>query len=223
MSKRIETEMWSVDELLPYDKNVKKHDPAQIDKLAKLIETQGFTQPIIAVGDEPRGQIIAGHGRRLALLKLNYKKKIPVRVIYGHTPAEIDAMRLSDNRISSTDYDTTLMQEELFRLSDEGIDLMDLGFSEKEVEFMSADLGEFDESAFVENITEAVEHQVENNREAVAETDAGVMPIGDALGVKRVTIAQSRVLRRFIADIEAKTGKSGVDALIDFAEKGEWR
>lgn len=38
----------------------------------------------------------------------------------------------------------------------------------------------------------------------------------DALGFKRVTIAQSRVIRDAMVKIETKTGKQGVDAFVEF-------
>lgn len=220
MSKRIEMEQWSIEDLIPYEKNAKRHSPEQISRLAGLISKAGWTQPIVVDGDNNRGSIIAGHGRRLAAIHLGLKTKIPVRVLYGFSPAEIDAMRLADNNVSSTDYDVGLIQEELLRLDGEGVDMREWSYSDTEMDKMLGNLGEFDDSMFVEDITDAVEDQAERNREAVSETDDAATPIVDALGFKRVTVAQSRVIRNFIMRCEAETGKRGAAALVTAIENG---
>lgn len=227
MTKRIDTQLWPVADLIPYAKNAKKHSAEQVATLAGLIEKQGWTQPIVILGedidDQPRGTIVVGHGRRLAAIKLG-RKNVPVAVLYGYTRAEIDAMRLSDNRVASSDYDIDMLQEELARLAlDEDLDLTELGFSAKEMEFLTGDLGEIDDSVFADDITAAVEKQTEDNKEAISETDDHATPVVEALGFKRVTIAQSRAIRAFIARLEGDTGKKGAAALIDFIESGAWR
>ena len=62
---KLKVEMWSVDRLIPYDKNAKIHTEAQIESLAKVIKTQGWDVPIVVDKD---GVIIKGHGRRLTLM-----------------------------------------------------------------------------------------------------------------------------------------------------------
>ncbi len=218
MNKRIETEIWAVNDLKPYEKNAKKHSPEQVKTLAGLIKEHGWTQPIVVDGEKNRGSLVVGHGRRLAAIELGLEK-VPVRVLYGYSEAEIDALRIADNRVTSTDYHTALLQEEIAKLDAEGIDVLGLGFSEKEVEFLTADLGEFDENMFVEDIVSAVKKQTEDNRAAVETTDQQTTSVSDAFGFKRVTVAQLRVIRGFIAKIEAKTGKKGADALIAHIEE----
>ncbi len=217
MSKRIETEIWAVKDLRPYEKNAKKHSPEQVKTLAGLIKEHGWTQPIVVDGEKNRGSLVVGHGRRLAAIELGLEK-VPVRVLYGYSEAEIDALRIADNRVTSTDYDTSLLQEEIAKLDAEGIDVLGLGFSEKEVEFLTSDLGEFDENMFVEDIVSAVEKQTEENRAAVETTDSQTAHVGDALGFKRVTVAQLRAIRGFMSKIETKTGKKGVEALVAHIE-----
>jgi hypothetical protein len=220
MSKRIETELWDVADLIPYTKNAKKHPVAQVKKLAKLIKEHGWTQPIVIDGENVRGSVVVGHGRRLAAIHLELKK-IPVQVLYGYSLAEIDALRLADNRVSSTDYDSSLMQDELLRLSGEDIDMLDFGFDAKELEFADADLGELDDSAFTEDIGSAVEAQSERNKEIIGETDAGTTPLADAFGFKKITVAQSRKIRAFMTRVEFETEQTGAAALVAYIEENK--
>jgi hypothetical protein len=191
--------------LKEYEANAKKHPPEQIESLAKSIQKFGWTSPIIVWKD---GTIIAGHGRRQGALKLGLKK-VPVIVRRDLTKAQADALRLADNRVVSTEYDMGAIQEELQRLSDE----LD-GFTDKELDFSLAELGDIDSSLFVDDISGAVETQKEENKAKVEAVDDTAAPVGDALGFKRVTIEQSRRLKGLMANIEQRSGKKGVDALI---------
>lgn len=209
-------EVWDIDKLIPYEANAKQHPPEQIKKLAKAIQTFGWTTAIVVWGN---GEIIAGHGRRLAAIELG-QKRVPVIVRRDLTRAEADALRLADNRVTSTDYDQEMLQTELQRLADElagtNIELTDLGFDLKEVDFVISDLGDMDESLFVDDVAEAVEQQKTDNEKKVEATDETAAPVVDALGFKRVTIAQSRLIRDAMVKIETKTGKKGVDAFVEF-------
>jgi hypothetical protein len=199
--------------LKEYEANAKKHPPEQIESLAKSIQKFGWTSPIIVWKD---GTIIAGHGRRQGALKLGLKK-VPVIVRRDLTKAQADALRLADNRVVSTEYDMGAIQEELQRLSDEldgSFELTDLGFTDKELDFSLAELGDIDSSLFVDDISGAVETQKEENKAKVEAVDDTAAPVGDALGFKRVTIEQSRRLKGLMANIEQRSGKKGVDALI---------
>src|SRR5205809_514023 len=82
-----------------------------------------------------------------------------------------------------------------------------LAFSDKELDFMAADLGSFDTDVFVDDITTAVEEQKTENTKKAAEVDGTAAPIGDAFGFKRLTVAQSRRVRGFMTRIEGETGK----------------
>lgn len=203
--------------LVPYAANAKKHPPEQIKKLIASITKFGWTQPIVTDGDLV---IIAGHGRTAAALEMG-AAKVPVIVRKDLTKAEADALRLADNRVTSTEYDQAAIQAELQRLADElaggaeSFDLMDLGFDEKEINFTLADLGEIDESFFTEDVSAAVEIQKAENEKAIEATDDVAAPVGDALGFKRVTIAQSREIRDLLGKVESSTGKKGVEALIE--------
>jgi hypothetical protein len=204
-------EIWEIGRLVPYAKNAKKHPETQVEKLATSIKTFGWTQPIVVWTD---GSIIAGHGRRLAAISLGLTK-VPVIVRSDLSRAEADALRLADNRVASTEYDMNLLQEDLRALSAD-FDLQLAGFDTKELDFMTADLGEIDTDFFVDDVGAAVEQQKSNNERNVQEVDDVAAPVADAFGFKRVTIAQSRTIRDLMVKMEQATGKKGVEALIGF-------
>lgn len=217
MSSTPVIELWEVSKLVPYEMNAKKHPPEQIAKLARSLQERGFTAPIVIDAD---GVIIAGHGRRLASIEAGLVK-VPVICRRDLTKAQADALRLADNRLSSTDYDMSMIQDELRRLYEESAGDFDLaltGYDDHEIEFSTADLGDLDESMFVEDIGQAVGKQQDANKAAAQEVDDIAAPVTDALGFKRVTIEQSRTIRQLMARVESKTGKKGADAFIAHLE-----
>lgn len=207
-------QLWDIDKLVPYELNAKKHPQAQVEKLAQIIRKAGWTQPIVVWTN---GEIIAGHGRRLAAIHLGMTK-VPVIVRDDLSKAEADALRLADNQVTSTEYDMAAVQDELRRLSTEldgsSFELGDLGFDAKELEFSLADLGDMNDDIFADDIAGAVEDQKAANETAAEKTDDTAAPVGDALGFKRVTVAQSRELRDLIGRVSTITGASGVEALL---------
>ena len=211
-------EFWDLDKLIPYPNNPKKHPPAEVEKLAKSLAKFRISNPIQVWTD---GVIIAGHGRRLAAISLRDAgderfRKVPVIVRSDLTEDEANALRLSDNEVAGKEYDTEVLQMELAALYETGFDMDSLGFDAKTLDFMQSDLGEFnvDEDVFVEDIGEAVEEQKASNDQKAKDVDGSSAPIGDALGFKRVSVAQSRELRSLMGQIEAATGKTGVEALL---------
>lgn len=55
--------MVATDKLIPYARNAKKHDEAQVSLIAGSIRQFGFNNPILIAEDNG---IVAGHGRVLA-------------------------------------------------------------------------------------------------------------------------------------------------------------
>jgi hypothetical protein len=202
----------AVADLVPYEKNAKKHSDEQIEKLSALIGKYGWTSPIVT---DKNLVIIAGHGRRLAALNIGLEK---VPVIIRDDLSEVDAMalRLADNRVASTEYDLELEQLEMSDIidMDAAFDLTMLGYTEHETNFATADLIDMEDTVFVDDIGAAVEKQKAENEQKTKETDDIAAPIADALGFKRVTIAESRKIRELMAKIELRAGCKGVEALI---------
>jgi ParB-like chromosome segregation protein Spo0J len=70
-------ELWSIDRLIPYDRNARQHSSEQIDQIAASIREFGFTNPILV--DSAAG-IVAGHAR-LAASRMLSLTEVPVIVL----------------------------------------------------------------------------------------------------------------------------------------------
>lgn len=220
-SLKLTIELWDLDRLIPHPGNAKKHPKEQIEALASVMRRLGFDQPIVVETD---GTIIKGHGRRLAArhnVALGHEqfRKVPVVVRSDLDKAGAEAARLSDNRVISNDYDTELMHQALTDLNAMAFDLSGLGFTDKELSFLTADLGDMDVSVFVEDIEGAVGDQKKANDAKVKEIDASELPLTEAFGFKKLTAVQSRRVRAFMAKLEGETGKKGAGALMHFLDE----
>ncbi len=209
---KLPTERWEIDQLKASPTNSKKHPPEHIEKLSRSIATHGIANTIQVEAD---GTIIAGHGRWLAAKHLVWTH-VAVIVRRDLTPEQAMALRIADNQTVSLDYDTELLKAELMLLKEADYDLTSLGFGDEELIKLTADFGEIDDGIFVEDIGDAVETQKAENVEKEKQIDLTAAPVGDALGFKRVTVAQSRSVRTFMTAIEAETGLKGADAFIKF-------
>ena len=96
-------------ELIPYDKNSKKHDKKQIDNVAESIRQYGFVQPIVIDHD---GVIVIGHCRALAAKKLKMQT-VPCVCVDDLTPEQVKALRLVDNKSNESEWDLNFLAEEL--------------------------------------------------------------------------------------------------------------
>lgn len=114
----MQIETLQLTDLKPYEKNARQHPRAQIDLLAKNIERFGFTTPILI---DENNEVIAGHGRLLALKQLN-RTEAPCVRINGLSQKEIKALRLADNKLASMgDDDMELVIAELKALEDDAL------------------------------------------------------------------------------------------------------
>jgi hypothetical protein len=201
---------WTIDRLVPYEKNAKIHDAKQVAKIAESIKKFGWTSAIVVDG---AGVIINGHGRRLAAQSLGLTE-VPVWVRDDLTPDQVRAARLADNRVAISDIDTRMLQEELKTLD---FDLAGI-FDKKELDFLSADLVELNTDAFVDDIDAEVKKQSEESAAMISEVDSREVKIEKALGFKSIKGADERFLAKFMASIESQTGKTGADAFMTFVK-----
>lgn len=208
--KKPKIEVWDVSRVIPYELNAKKHDDAQVIKIAKSITEFGWDQPIVVDKD---GVIIKGHGRRLAAIKLNMPK-VPVLIRDDLTPEQVRAARLADNRVAISAIDTDMLQKELASLD---FDLAGI-FDHKELAFLDTDLGEISAEAFVADIEEEVAAQSEETERKVEETDNKEVRIDKALGFKSVKIKDERHIATFMAQIEAEYGLPPAEAFVRFVK-----
>ena len=116
--------------LIPYAKNSRTHDDAQVAQIAASIKEFGWTNPILVDGDKG---VIAGHGRLLAARKLGHDK-VPVIELKHMTEAQKKAYVIADNKLAlNAGWDTAMLSIEMQELEDEGFDLTLLGFDDKEL------------------------------------------------------------------------------------------
>jgi len=121
------------EKLIPYARNAKKHDAAQVSKLAGSIREFGFNNPVLI--DKDNG-IIAGHGRVMAAQKLELKDVPCIRL--GHlTDTQRKAYILADNRLAELGGG---WDEELLKLEIKDIDWGEL----KEISVDDFNFGEID-------------------------------------------------------------------------------
>ena len=135
-------------------KNARSHKPPQIAAIARSIQTFGFNIPIVT---DEAGQILAGHGRAAAALKLGLEA-VPVVRIAHLSPAQREAFAIADNRLTDTSHwDEQLLGEVLRELSlaDLDFELDAIGFSVCEIDLkiegaMSVGEGPDNDDALVE-------------------------------------------------------------------------
>lgn len=194
-----EVQNWDIENVRPYEKNAKLHTEEQVASIAKSIQTYGFDQPIVVDGE---GVIIKGHGRRLAALHLGMSK-VPVIVRTDLTANEANASRLADNRVAQGDVDTDLLQSELEEIASHDDGLLDsMGFSDKELEFMTSDLGEMDESALIDVLgSETGEAVSEALSDSESVKDARVSA-KDVFGFTTLSGAQAKSIARWLSLIQ---------------------
>jgi site-specific DNA-methyltransferase (adenine-specific) len=117
--------------LIPYAKNSRTHDDAQVAQIAASIKEFGWTNPILVDGDKG---IIAGHGRLMAARKLKMDK-VPVIELSGMTEAQKKAYVIADNRLAlNAGWDNAMLTIELQDLEDEDFDLSLTGFDKDELD-----------------------------------------------------------------------------------------
>lgn len=113
----------NIKELKPYKKNAKKHPKEQVERIANSIKEFGFTQPVII---DKNNCVVAGHGRILGAKKAGLKQ-VPTVMLNDLTPEQIKAYRLVDNKLNESEWDYSLLDEELENLT-EDIDMNLFGF-----------------------------------------------------------------------------------------------
>ena len=134
----------SVKDLIPYERNTKKHDKTQINNVAESIKQYGFVQPIVIDKDNV---VVIGHCRLLAAKQLKMKE-VPCVCVDDLTEEQVKALRIVDNKSNESPWDFDILPDELAEL-----DLSDFDFDfgieeeEEETEIVEDESPEFDEDA----------------------------------------------------------------------------
>lgn len=105
-------------ELIPYEKNAKKHDRTQIANVAESIRQFGFVQPIVI---DKNGVIVIGHCRALAAKKLGLEE-VPCVCVDDLTPEQVNALRIVDNKSNESEWDFDFLADELSEIDLSGFD-----------------------------------------------------------------------------------------------------
>lgn len=116
--------------LIPFAKNSRTHNDAQVAQIAASIKEFGFTNPVLV--DEANG-IIAGHGRVLAARKLNLEQVPSIRLAHL-SESQKRAYVIADNKLAlNAGWDNEMLALELGELNDLGFDLDLTGFTADEI------------------------------------------------------------------------------------------
>ena len=119
-----------IDLLIPYARNARTHDDAQIAQIAGSIKEFGFNNPILI--DKNNG-IIAGHGRVMAARKLGLTE-VPTILLDHLSDTQRKAYILADNRIAiNSAWDNEMLSLELMDIKDD-VSLAMLGFNVDELD-----------------------------------------------------------------------------------------
>jgi hypothetical protein len=119
--------------LKPDPKNPRRH---KVDEVASSIQRFGFGAPILARA--ANRQVIAGHGRLEAALKLGCES-VPVRFL-EISAKEARALMLADNQLGG-EWDDAGLREVMLSLQADDVDVTGLGWSEDELKALLAEAG----------------------------------------------------------------------------------
>ncbi|ODM77878.1 DNA methylase [Bradyrhizobium elkanii] len=125
MPYRIREEIWPIGRIRPYKRNAKQHPQKQIDKIRASYREFGEVDRVFV---DEAGEIIAGHGRHLALVQENVAE-VRVAIAIDWTDDQKRRFRLLHNQLNlSTGYDEKLLKLEIIELDGLGVPLDQLGF-----------------------------------------------------------------------------------------------
>ena len=109
----------AVKDLIPYEKNTKKHDDVQINNVAESIKQYGFVQPIVI---DKNNVVVIGHCRLLAAKKLKMQE-VPCVCVDDLAEEQVKALRIVDNKSNESDWLNDILELEL-----PDVDLSDFDF-----------------------------------------------------------------------------------------------
>lgn len=146
-------ELRDITEIIPDPLNTKNHPEKQIEMIAQSMAKR-WTNPILIDDD---GIIVAGHGRRLAALKLGIKK-VPVIVLHNLTEAERIQYQIFDNKSAEmAEWNFENLQAQLDRLMELGADIESTGWSLDELDDELAEMEDEPKEVNIENLDNAPE------------------------------------------------------------------
>lgn len=134
--KEIAVEYRPVAALVTNARNARTHSDAQVVEIASSIRRFGFLNPVLV---DEHANLIAGHGRVLAARSISMAS-IPTVMVSGLDERERKALALADNRIAmNSGWDVDLLRSEIESLQAGGEDVLQLGFTESEIDALFDD------------------------------------------------------------------------------------
>ena len=158
-----------ISDLVPYARNSRTHDDAQVAQIAASIKEFGWTNPVLI--DSEQG-IIAGHGRVLAARKLGIDQ-VPCIRLDHLTEAQRRAYVIADNKLAlNSGWDEELLKIEIDELRAIDFDIDLLGFNDDELGLLNngnnADNETLPKQEALKSVFEvAVECENENQQQTV--------------------------------------------------------
>lgn len=151
----------AVKDLIPYEKNTKKHDDVQINNVAESIKQYGFVQPIVI---DKNNVVVIGHCRLLAAKKLKMSD-VPCVCVEDLTEEQVKALRIVDNKSNESPWDFDFLADELTEIN---LDAFNFDFG---VSFDDDDteIKEREEIALNESISVVVECADDEEAETIFE------------------------------------------------------
>ncbi len=126
-------------ELIPYARNSRTHDEAQVAQIAASMREWGWTNPILI---DEENEIIAGHGRILAAQKLGVED-VPCIVAAGWTEAQKRAYVIADNQLAmNAGWNEEMLKVELADLKGMDFELDLIGFDVTKLNDLMAEKNE---------------------------------------------------------------------------------
>ena len=135
----------SLETLIPYANNARKHSGEQVAQIAASIREFGFNNPVLVGADNG---IIAGHGRVMAARKLGLEA-VPCLRLDHLTETQRKAYILADNRLAELGggWDEEMLKLEMEQLQELKFNINFTGFNESEVDAL---LNQIDETTNTE-------------------------------------------------------------------------
>ena len=151
----------SVKDLIPYERNTKKHDKTQVNNVAESIKQYGFVQPIVI---DKNNVVVIGQCRLLAAKQLKMNA-VPCVCVEDLTEEQVKALRIVDNKSNESDWDFDILPDELAELDLSAFDF-DFGVSLDEDD---TEQKEREEIALNESVSVVVECSDDEEAETIFE------------------------------------------------------
>lgn len=137
-----------IKDIIPFERNAKKHDERQIKNVMESKRQYGIVQPLVV---DKENVLIIGHCRLIASKRLKLKE-VPVVRMDELTQEQVDKLRLLDNKLNESEWDFDILLE----------DIPTLDFSDFDLDW---ELPELDEHEDIEIVEDEVPEEVDNKTE----------------------------------------------------------